>query len=591
MRQRTNTQASLQSLQQIELFSGLPQEELQHLSSLLQCRHAPKGTCVCREGDPSDALYIIETGQVKVYKEAARKRVLIATLGPGTPFGDMALLTGEPRVATVEVSIDADLWVLAKEDFDQALHRYPAIAINLSRILAKRLRLSNEERVFGASDDYNRLVMVVGPVKEALLLAGRVAAFGSREALVVDLASPGGGRVDSLDPLPSVVPVSEGLSRLNIGVEFDGDELSEMVSLLLRKFDHVVVHLPDTQKAYTAEALDVAEVVIAYGRRQRPWLAASRSQPSRLWTVGEVGDPGYDEGRAGRDRDRLARRLVGRSVGLALSSGAAHGLAHIGVLRVLEAEGVPIDLISGTSIGSLISTAYAAGRNVEELYDIGKETAQLINIKVGWRFWDFTFSRSGLVRGDMTKKKIVEWTKGKRFEDVEIPVFIVAAEVLSGRAVTFSKGSLAAAARASISIPGLFKPVPYGDDFLIDGGAVDPVPCRPLADAGADIIIACNVIPQVEDRLYRGVRRTVQRGLTPSIFEITGSEREMMAAQVAILKMNPYDVLIAPKVGRYSWTEARRIDEFVRLGEEAARTAIPQIKALLQPGARKVRRR
>jgi NTE family protein len=166
----------------------------------------------------------------------------------------------------------------------------------------------------------------------------------------------------------------------------------------------------------------------------------------------------------------------------------------------------------------------------------------------------------------------------------------VAAEVVSGRPVVFSEGPIATASRASFSMPGVFEPVLHDDDFLVDGGAVDPVPCQTLDKAGADIIIASNVIPQVEERLYRGVRQRVGPGRPPSIFEIYQSMREIMEAQIAILKMTPYDVLIAPKVGMYGALEAQHLDLFVQLGEEAARQAMPQIKELLKPGTRKVRR-
>jgi NTE family protein len=157
--------------------------------------------------------------------------------------------------------------------------------------------------------------------------------------------------------------------------------------------------------------------------------------------------------------------------------------------------------------------------------------------------------------------------------------------VLTGRSVVFSQGKIADAVRASASMPGVMQPVLYNDEFLVDGGQVDPVPCGALHAAGADIIIASNAIPQVEERAYRSVRMRVGPGHPPTILEIYNSMREIMEAQIAILKMAPYDVLIAPKVGMYSATEAERLDEFIRLGEEAARAQIDTIKQLLKPGA------
>jgi NTE family protein len=209
----------------------------------------------------------------------------------------------------------------------------------------------------------------------------------------------------------------------------------------------------------------------------------------------------------------------------------------------------------------------------------------MFGVRTGWRTWDFTVPRSGLIRGNIIEKHINRWVYGKSFEELEIPTFIAAAEVVSGRGVIFSQGSLAHAIRASVSIPLFFEPVAHGDDFVMDGAAVDPVPCRSLAEAGADIIIACNVIPQVAERLYRGVRQRVGPGRPPRMIDVYNSEREIMAAQVAALKMNVYDVLIEPKVGMYSWTESQLMDVFVQRGVEAAEAALPRIKELLRVGA------
>jgi predicted acylesterase/phospholipase RssA len=127
--------------------------------------------------------------------------------------------------------------------------------------------------------------------------------------------------------------------------------------------------------------------------------------------------------------------------------------------------------------------------------------------------------------------------------------------------------------------------VVHGDDYVMDGAAVDPVPCRSLHEAGADIIIACNVIPQVADRLYRGVRQRVGPGRPPRMIDVYNSEREITSAQVAALKMHPYDVLIQPKVGMYSWTETQMMDLFVQRGVEAAEEALPRIRELLSPNS------
>jgi NTE family protein len=377
-------------------------------------------------------------------------------------------------------------------------------------------------------------------------------------------------------------------------VELSSGDVSEVVSHLLRVFDHVLVRLPDALSTHLPAAVDLCDAVIVFGPRRDHWTIRLGLSADKLWSQripqGGSAVPGFDGGRVARDRDRLARRIAGRRVGLALSSGGAHGLAHIGVLRVLEEARIPLDLIAGSSMGSVIAGVYAAGGRGGELYNAGQQFARMFDMSTGWRWWDVTLPRTGLMRGELVKRQLTRLTRGKRFEDCEIPALILAAEVVRGRAVVFQQGSLAAAIRASCSIPGVYEPVPYGDDFLVDGAAVEPVPCRPLAVAGADIIIASNVIPQVAERQYRGVHQRIGRGRPPGILDVFNSDREIMSAEIAAYKQIWADVVITPKVGMYSWLEGSRIDDFVRLGEEAARAALPQIQALLATGVRAVPR-
>src|SRR5438067_1725825 len=126
-----------------QLFQGLSPDELERLANRLRYRRARKDSILCREGEDSDSMYIIEAGQVRVYKETPDGRILLATAGPGSHVGEMALLTGEPRSATLVVSIDAELWELTKADFDEVLHDYPAIPLTFSRVLAQRLSRSD----------------------------------------------------------------------------------------------------------------------------------------------------------------------------------------------------------------------------------------------------------------------------------------------------------------------------------------------------------------------------------------------------------------------------------------------------------------
>jgi NTE family protein len=586
---RTHAQPSPRSLGRVALFRNLPEDGLLHIAACLTFRYARRGTQIYHAGDPSSGLSIIETGQVRLDEEqAGAARASGETLGPGVALGVLSLLTGQPHTTTATVTLDAELWMLAKPDFEALLDRYPAIAVNLARLLATQIQLAERGRNHGMPVDIKCLIGLVSTLDEALLLAGRAVHYSGHQILLLDVIDSGdeNSTVDPGDPFADIVATTAGVDRLGVPVELSSGDFSEVVSHLLRKYDQLLIRLPDEDSTYARYALELCEAVILVGPRPDHWVP-STAAPALVWRLADGPRSGHDRARRERERDRLARRLVGRRVGVALSSGGAHGLAHIGLLRVLEQEGIPVDMVAGTSMGAIIGGAFAAGRRGEDLIQVGREAGAFLTTSTAWRFVDLRPSRSGLIRGDRARQYITRWVMNKRFEDLEIPFFAVATEVVSGQAVVFSQGPVSRAIRASTSVPGIMQPVPYGDDYLMDGAAADPVPCRPLAAAGADIIIACNAIPQVADRLYR--RMNQRRGGPPNMLELSHSEAEIMAGQIAVLKMKPYDVLIQPKVGQYHWRDGRRITEFVRLGEAATRAALPQIRDLLQPGARRGR--
>jgi NTE family protein len=189
--------------------------------------------------------------------------------------------------------------------------------------------------------------------------------------------------------------------------------------------------------------------------------------------------------------DLLAKcKKKGLKIGLALGGGSARGLAHVGVILALEAYNIPIDIIAGTSIGSVIGSLYASGATIKQL----EEVALSIKKSKTLFMLDSTFPHSGLISGDRIEKMLNQFAlKDKTFDDLSISFAAVATDVESGAKVILNQGKVIDAVRASIAIPGIFTPVKYGDYYLVDGGVVDPVPVDVVQMMGADIIIAVSL--------------------------------------------------------------------------------------------------
>ncbi|HKR02560.1 MAG TPA: patatin-like phospholipase family protein [Pyrinomonadaceae bacterium] len=256
-------------------------------------------------------------------------------------------------------------------------------------------------------------------------------------------------------------------------------------------------------------------------------------------------------------------------VGLALSGGVARGIAHVGVLRVLEEHKIPVDYIAGTSAGALVAAGYAAGMSVDEISEISR----------GFRWKDVgrvTLSRLGIQSNARMEEFVRARIPAKRFEDLRIPLAVVATDLKSGSAVIITEGDVPFAVRASCSLPGWYVPVTDGHGRqLVDGGLVANIPTAEVRSLGADVVIAVDV--NSEGAKFIGPPQSLIGVLLQSIMVVQRT--------AAIHQLHDADVVIRPKTGHIRWDEMGRADELISLGEQAARLTIERIKHLIEPVA------
>lgn len=257
-------------------------------------------------------------------------------------------------------------------------------------------------------------------------------------------------------------------------------------------------------------------------------------------------------------------RLLKRPrIGLALGSGGARGFAHLGALKVLTEEKIPIDLIAGSSMGALVGGFYGAGHDLDRLYKLATAFRRKY-------YLDFTVPKMGFISGQKVKEFIRMFTKGKTVDQLSPKVHIVATDINTGEKVIFKDGPLADAIRASISIPGIFVPEKINNRLLVDGGVVDRVPVSVVKDMGADIVIAVDV---------SHVKGNVEIN---SIFDVILQSIDIMQDELARLKEFDADVIIKPRVEQYSAKAFTNTEEIIRIGEEETRKHIPHIIELLE---------
>jgi NTE family protein len=252
-------------------------------------------------------------------------------------------------------------------------------------------------------------------------------------------------------------------------------------------------------------------------------------------------------------------------IGLALGGGFARGIAHIGVLRVLEEHEIPIDFIAGTSVGALIAATYASGTALDEMQRQGAATT----------FRDFgrwTLSRMGMASNERLEHFLHKFTPAQSFNEMKIPLSIVATNLINGKSVHFTDGEIGPALRASCAYPGLFLPVQYRGQIFVDGFLTETVPAEAAREMGAEIVIGVHLEP--------GLLKTAPR----NTIEVISRSFSIIQTAAAQLWHSDVDILIEPEVHHILWDEFAKTPQLVAAGEESARAAIPKIKAALAAG-------
>ncbi len=297
---------------------------------------------------------------------------------------------------------------------------------------------------------------------------------------------------------------------------------------------------------------------------------------------------------------RIARHLGDCLVGLVLGVGVGYGFCHVGVLKVLEEEKIPIDVIAGSSIGALIASLWAIGKNSQEILEITREFREPKHI---WGLVDITFPRLGFLKGNKLYRFLKKHLGDKTFYDVKLPLKVIASDVHRKEPKILDKGLLVDAIMASCSMPGVFTPFKFREEILFDGGVTYPLPTEPLMQMGVKKIIAVNVTPSRED-ILKQLKKLKEEGLAGNSFDTQKNKRpgflarlkrlfslnivdiifssvEVLQSEVARREGELADIVLHPDTAGLFWLELHRADEFAKRGEEEARKHLNEIRQLI----------
>src|SRR5262245_50299073 len=598
---------SRQSLFTLPAFRGLGGAERHRAAALFREIALAKGETVYQAGDDADALYLVVSGAVDVVDG----RRTVSRYGPGEVFGESVLMPGEPRAVTTRVALDAVLLVLPRESLDRLLELHPSLHHRVSAVLGRRLKdalramrdrntrpseivalegwtSAGERRAFvealaGAIEgELGRAVSIVTVASPAA--AAAITVRGDRpDAVVVGAARDGRALRERL----AAEVAARAAHAPVVLIELDGD-LAGPDPGLARLADTVLLRVDGPPPAHH----DTGSRRVAFvhdGRTDpRPSLSANRIVALPVDGVGRS-----------RALARLARYLTRRSVGIALGSGAAWGLAHIGVLEVLERERIPVDVIAGASMGAIVGAHYALGfspARLEEIATSVRHVQDLVRIlpRLLYLAVDFNLARPGLFAGEHFQRVLESLgpIKGRTFADLQIPFRAVATDIATGARVEIADGELSDAMRASFSAPWIFSPFRIGEHVLIDGGMCDPVPTETVRSMGADLVIGVNVVPPVypaaQSALEAALRLFVPAkpigtpdATLPNSFDVIVRILQIMQHELGNHRAGEADVLINPDLRAFWVLEFWKAAAIIEQGRLATEAALPAIRAKL----------
>lgn len=565
------------------------------IESELSRIHLLRGETLMRRGDPGDAVYILINGRLRVSTtDESGNDVLLSSLGAGAIVGEMAILTGDPRTATVKAARDSELVKLSRDGFNRLVEAHPRVLLHMVRVLARRL--SQQSQRSAGTDVTTITVAPAGkgaPLTEfCTVLAEALARYGPTlrlDSKALEAAGVDAGEADhraSGGALTAWLNDKESNYRYVI-YETDPDP-SPWTSCCLRQADRLIVLLPDgappirgdlEAQLLASEARD-RELIIIHPDGGRPPTgtrrAVARWKPTRHHHV---------RMHSSHDVRRVARSLVGRAVGVVLGGGGVRCFAHIGALRALEEAGIPIDFLAGSSGGAVVGAQYAMGWSIDTILERNRELIKN-------RLMDYTFPLVSLLSARGIARALDEMFGEGQIEDLYLGFFSVSSDLVSAQIRTHSSGSLRRAVRASIALPGLLPPLADNGGLLVDGVVLNNMPVEAMQEfcqggpvIAVDVSLQTDMVKEYEygeslsgfhvlmNRLNPFSKSEIA---VPGIFSILFRAMELHSERTQQDEIERAALYLNPPVASYSAFNPKPAEELVALGYEYTRNKVAE---------------
>jgi NTE family protein len=517
----------------------------------------PGGWVLFREREPGDSVYIVLAGRVGVVTaDAEGRETIVNQIGVGETVGEMAILSGEPRSATVVAMRDCELVRLSKTSFDRIADEDPRVMRFITRTLVKRLDETTHRIVAQCGCTTIAVVPLSAEIDAAEFT--RSLARTLRENNVRAMVADGG---ETERPTEWFNRIEEDHDVVLYQADIDPTEWTRLCVrqadriLLLASASHPTDRVAPALRVMPVDARgEQVEMVFLHSRGAT--LTVEIAEMLARYKVGfhyhmRIGHPG--------DIARLGRLISGRAVGMVFSGGGARGFAHLGAIRAFRDAGIPIDMFGGVSMGALVAAAAALEWDEDEILDHMRRAFVLTN-----PLSDYTLPLVAIVRGRKVSRLLREHFDSRLIEDCWRPMFCTSSNLTSGEMKVHRTGPIWRAIRAGIAIPGVLPPVIENNQILIDGGVMNNLPVDVMSAMRRGRVVGVDVAREhvlvaeaddLEDRPLWRMLRARSRG-TPNIIGLLMSAGTINSEAQLKLRRQQVDVLVEPRlnsVGILDW--------------------------------------
>ncbi len=578
---------ALQALRRTGVFRDLPDATIEDLARRAEIVMVEADVPLFAIGDRSDDLYVVVSGRLDVVQpDGAGGEIHLRRLSHGDTVGEIALIDGEPRSATVRAVRDAVLLRISRLAFEQTAQRDPAALLSVCRVLVRRARVPREEKA--------------APLIGLVPVSPRAPTARTAEALAA-----------AMSPAERVICIDAAMVAERLGPGAAAGErphdLTQWLDLVERDHDQIILIADSGDTPWTRHCIRAADTIVmiasatdsareitlpgrlresAHGSYDRRELlivhpdAVKLPRGTRAFLDAAQVDA-HHHVRLGVQADlaRAARLLAGRGHGLALAGGAARGFAHIGVIRALRERRIPIDIVAGTSMGSIVAAQCAAGWSPDRMRD------ECRRYLVDSSPFDFTVPIVAATRGHRFQRMLQAFFGDTMMEDLWVRCATVSSSAVSASVVPHERGPVTYAVRASCALPGLLPPVVTGDDVLVDGVFLENLPVHVVKRMGAGRVIAVNVIPSsgkalaatAEDSALRHLGRLLNPfsgNHLPPVLHLAMQGFFLGAHHASAKAKDEVELYIEPDTSDIWFLDFGALDAAIVTGYEAARRAM-----------------